>query len=453
MKEQIKEHAQKAAEFLTNKVPECLTDTSSFFTIRDKNNKRAANAICTVLAALFVLLCFLILPFDSETVSVTVGPDSKQMTKTTTTTSQGMLDVFALYLKIVGGTAVLGAAYFGWKRLEVNQEGQITERFTRAIDQLGSEKLEVRLGAIYALERIAKDSVKDHWPIMEVLTAYSREHARLLNSNDPSAEVEKNVPTLDIQAILTVLGRSEPPTTDGSMRTLDLGCINLTMVNLEEANLIGADLHKAVLSGANLCGTNLSQANLISTDLTDAWMDNADFSSAIMRGAQMSDVQASKANFQQAQLIYANIGDACLDDANMKQAILHRANFKDSSMFEINLEEAKMRNTCLQGAYLEGANLKGAYLPKANFEGAILSGANLGGANLGNGEALTIEQIESAIIDNETKLPSYLMDDPEWYEAQIKRSEEWLAVKYQESLVSQDSVLMSAIEDNEPSTL
>jgi hypothetical protein len=48
----------------------------------------------------------------------------------------------------------------------------ITDRFAKAIDLLGSEKPDVCLGAIYALERIAKDSPQDHWTIMEVLIAY-----------------------------------------------------------------------------------------------------------------------------------------------------------------------------------------------------------------------------------------------------------------------------------------
>ena len=74
----------------------------------------------------------------------------------------------------------------GWRRVratertvEVAQEQQITERFTRAIEQLGNEQsMSMRLGGIYALERIAKDSERDHWQVMEVLTAYVRENAR-----------------------------------------------------------------------------------------------------------------------------------------------------------------------------------------------------------------------------------------------------------------------------------
>ena len=74
--------------------------------------------------------------------------------------------------------------YLTWRRanaaewtVEVSVEGQITERFTKAVEQLGSDNTAISLGGIYALERIAKDSEKDHWPVMEVLTAYVRENS------------------------------------------------------------------------------------------------------------------------------------------------------------------------------------------------------------------------------------------------------------------------------------
>ena len=68
------------------------------------------------------------------------------------------------------------------KALLVSQEGQIPDRFTMAeqlgaTDLRGNPKLEVRLGGIYSLERIANDSEKDHWAIMEVLGSYARLHA------------------------------------------------------------------------------------------------------------------------------------------------------------------------------------------------------------------------------------------------------------------------------------
>src|SRR5262245_49902707 len=72
--------------------------------------------------------------------------------------------------QIIGGAAVLAGLYFTWGTLEVSREGQVTERFTKAIDQLGAvndegeKQLEIRLGGIYALERIARDSKRGSVP-------------------------------------------------------------------------------------------------------------------------------------------------------------------------------------------------------------------------------------------------------------------------------------------------
>ena len=42
-----------------------------------------------------------------------------------------------------------------WQRRthELTEQGQVTDRYTKAIEQLGSDKLDVRIGGIYALER------------------------------------------------------------------------------------------------------------------------------------------------------------------------------------------------------------------------------------------------------------------------------------------------------------
>jgi hypothetical protein len=93
------------------------------------------------------------------------------------------------WAQIIGGFALLLGLYFTWRRIEISQQEleatrdqQVTERFTRAIDQLGATddgnpRLEIRLGGIYALERIARDSpARDYSTVMEVLTAYVREN-------------------------------------------------------------------------------------------------------------------------------------------------------------------------------------------------------------------------------------------------------------------------------------
>jgi hypothetical protein len=71
-------------------------------------------------------------------------------------------------LTLGAGLFAAGALLFTARNFTLSREGQVTDRYTKAIEQLGSEKLDVRIGGIYALERVARDSAKDHPNIIEV---------------------------------------------------------------------------------------------------------------------------------------------------------------------------------------------------------------------------------------------------------------------------------------------
>ncbi|MGH7060159.1 MAG: hypothetical protein ACREFH_07235 [Stellaceae bacterium] len=87
------------------------------------------------------------------------------------------------------------------QQAEVAQRNHVVAMFNRAIDQLGSEKLEVRLGAIYTLKRVSRDPqyVDYRVPILETLTAYVRERTR----DDIKAE-----PSVDIREIMRFLNEA-----------------------------------------------------------------------------------------------------------------------------------------------------------------------------------------------------------------------------------------------------
>ena len=92
----------------------------------------------------------------------------------------------------------------------------MTDRYTKAIEQLGSDKLDVRIGGIYALERVARDSARDHPTVMEVLTAFIREHSREQWPPPDTGNPEQERSTRpDVQAALTVVGRRDANTTSG----------------------------------------------------------------------------------------------------------------------------------------------------------------------------------------------------------------------------------------------
>ena len=203
-------------------------------------------------------------------------------------------------------------------------QGRVTDRYTKAIDQLGSDKLDVRIGGIYALERIARDSARDHPTIMEVLAAFVREHSR---EQWPKPAEGGGGPPLrgprpDVQAAVTVIGRrtvrhdSQPVDLMGAdLNGAHLVEANLNNANLRWVNLTGAFLSDANLSGAALFSADLTKAHLFKTNLTNAAFGGADLADALLAGANLTYAGLNDANLNGADLIEANLDGAQLTSA------------------------------------------------------------------------------------------------------------------------------------------
>ena len=127
------------------------------------------------------------------------------------TSSGPNLGAGALIAAILSAPFVVWRATVAQRTVDLQHQGQITDRISKAVEQLGAEKtvkyrvtdadgkestteatapnIEVRIGGIYALERIAQDSMtsdqgRDHIRIMEILCAYVRENAPAAKAQD-----------------------------------------------------------------------------------------------------------------------------------------------------------------------------------------------------------------------------------------------------------------------------
>lgn len=268
----------------------------------------------------------------------------------------------ALFAFAAGVIALVGAVYTA-RTFELNRRGQITERFTRAIEQLGSDKLEIRLGGIYALERIAHESVDERGPVIEVLTAYIRENSPW---PPPSANVTDDLglvlpeppPTVDIAAIMTVLARRRVTPKQEPHQ-----------IDLSDTNLIGLDARGIDLRFAQLVGARLQRANLDEAKLEAANLEDADLTGATLL------------------------------DANLRHASLNQAQLKGVHAYHANLDGAD-----LQGANLQHTNFLNARLTRTNLEGATLLGASLNGTDF-----------TDAVCDPATAWP----DDYSWRDAGV----------------------------------
>jgi hypothetical protein len=105
------------------------------------------------------------------------------------------IDSMRSYLIQYGaGVFAFGALIYTARNFRLSREGYVTDRYTKTIEQLGSGSLDVRLGAIYALERIMVDSMRDHPAIVEVLAAFAREHSPVTTSRDNHQPSVANTP-------------------------------------------------------------------------------------------------------------------------------------------------------------------------------------------------------------------------------------------------------------------
>ncbi|WKU07262.1 pentapeptide repeat-containing protein [Micromonospora sp. HUAS LYJ1] len=204
--------------------------------------------------------------------------------------------------------------------LALARQQLITDRFSKAIEQLGSEKLDVRLGAIYALERIMRDSADDQPNIVEIISTHVRTHAGgeggLPAPVGPPVGFDENVGTaVDVKAALTVLGRRQPGR-DGHVR-IDLRQVFLRGVSLQGSNFAGADF-----SGSNLLGINFGTAKLAGSNFGLTNLYGADLAGADLTEANLALANLGSANLSHARLTRANLTSAKLEHTDLRAADL-----------------------------------------------------------------------------------------------------------------------------------
>jgi uncharacterized protein YjbI with pentapeptide repeats len=330
-------------------------------------------------------------------------------------------EAYVTILQAIGGIVVGITAYVGYQNLKVGEktlkatlDKQVTESFSKAIEQLGNkEAIDVCLGGIYTLEQIAIDSsTKYHWTVVNILSAFIRGKCSISKIPPDQPPVEVNE---DIQAALTVIGR-RATAEDPKGKRIDLRNLNLVGVDIQFANLDRADLRGANFRGAKLNHAHLHNAKLHKIKLDNADLTAADLTAAELNGADFRNIQHLKdANLRGAILNNAHLNDVnlsvCKDltgvkfcGADLSGAILSRDNNSGSTIVSVD----KFTPKDLTGVDLNGAILIGANLGGADLAGANLTGANLGGVDLSTCKNLKPEQLKSAKTYDKDKVPKYL---------------------------------------------
>jgi uncharacterized protein YjbI with pentapeptide repeats len=281
-----------------------------------------------------------------------------------TATAIGQFRSTVIQLGIALGAVV--ALLYTARSYRLARRGQMTERFTKALERLGSPEPYIRIGAIHALDHVMRESVEHHSDVVELLTAFVRDrapsypperapglwdssgnrwmHPPTGTSDWPKSYKSSARPTSDVQAALTSLA-NRPRRPYSERVKIRLGGLDLSGADLSHANLINADL-----SGANLYFAKLP---------------GADLSGAVLAGARLAS---------------ADMFRAVLVETDLSRGDLARTILTEARLTRVDLGGANLRGASLRGATLFGANLVGADLSDASMDVAKLTGANLSAA-------------------------------------------------------------------------
>jgi uncharacterized protein YjbI with pentapeptide repeats len=311
-------------------------------------------------------------------------------------------------IQAAGGAAFLATAFFAWRQLVVSRLGQLTERFSRSIDQIGEESVVVRLGAVYTLEQMSRDDRFEE-PVARVLAAYVRQSpnseqdgGRSVARQASSRSISRQAPTeiaaaLDLQQAATIVvtgGLWKRATgvpldlTDARLAGLDLSRADLSYSILYRVNFRFANLQNSTLEWADLREAQLSQAILAGARLSEAKMNGAKLAHADLRGAssrhglKCADADLNNAIFIKAELNFTDFSRCDMRDLRADGAALVGAVFVDADLRDAKFMDANLIGANFTNANLAGGNFTGADLSNVTFTGADLSNVVWGGANL-----------------------------------------------------------------------
>lgn len=282
----------------------------------------------------------------------------------------------------VGGAVTLVYTAYNYR---LSRRGQTSDRFAKALERLGSPDLYVRIGAVYALEQVLRDSPEQHTDIVNVLVEFVRAHTRLTTPTRIRRDASTHHGVHAI--ILTAL----PDPADHPAQP--------------QPNIHAA---LTVLGGRPTRGRPGNVLNLTGLHLTNAWLDGADLSNAWFDDADLTEAWLGQANLTGAAFGMTNLTGAKFVEANLTRA---------------DLVAADLTHTGFDDADLTGAKLAGADLTHARLGGANITRADLIGAKLNAEQANTAAHPDRAI------LPAHLMWDPELERVRDATTEETTATK------------------------
>ena len=313
---------------------------------------------------------------------------------------------FALaFLGTVSGGVALFTGYMAILRSGTNErqtytaeEGLITDRINKATEGLGKNNdngkpvVEVRLGALYALERIAQDSQRDHIQIMEILCAYVRYNSPLKSKNAKPKKLRE-----DIHTAVTIIGRRHGKFEWESRKNYEM--LMQYRLDLSHCDLHGIKLEHADLSKANLEQTNFSGAEIYHSKLSYSKLYKANMSHVRLTNVELIRAELKELNLNEADIFVANLKHADLGDAKIIDAKITGINFSYANLYDANLRGTYINKSDVERADFQFVKTETTFTHEGDFSDCL---------------NLTQDQLDAMFCGYDVKIPDGLDKPLHW---------------------------------------
>ncbi len=223
----------------------------------------------------------------------------------------------------------------------IAERGLLNERYQKGAEMLGSPVLAVRLGGIYAAQRLAEEHpLEYHLQVMRLFCSFVR--------NPPYGSGPGTAPGEDVIAILDAIAYRGTQRIRLELKEdfrLDLTGVSMRSLEFREADfsqaiLIYADLSEASFRNSNFDDVDLGQAILFQTRFSDSRLRSASFVYAQLLEATFVRSDLSKASLSHANLSDANIMLTTMRGTDLSRCTVSGARFEDLMFLQTELDRA-----------------------------------------------------------------------------------------------------------------
>lgn len=219
---------------------------------------------------------------------------------------------------VLGVILVVSAGLGVWQDYRLREYSDFGKEANAAFGLIDSDKPAVRVGGVYSLSRVIRNSPDDAPLLLAALVTAIHEWS--------SKSVRKKSEPISVEAMaaITIVGQHQSNLLD-ECGSLIFRRLNLARIVARDLNLNACSFHETTFSGSDLSNLKLKNGRLINVEFTDADLTNAEFANTFFDRVDFSDADLRGADF--------------LNVTGLEPSLFARATIDDATKFPPGFQE------------------------------------------------------------------------------------------------------------------